>query len=108
MAGDEEGFVGEREGVEVVEGVGEEGRRGEEGDEAAAVVEEGGGEGVREVGELRRGEGGEGSHESGLCDCLVSHDYGIKCWMSCLHLWKGNECVAHFYTHLCEFPCPFF
>ena len=84
MAGNEEGFLGEGERVEMVKGVGEEGRGGEEGDKAAVVVEEGGGEGVRKGGELRGGESGEGSHhcEGGFCSSsLLSHgyDYGILC-----------------------------
>lgn len=82
VAGNEEGFLGERKGVEVIKGVGEEGRGGDKGDEAAAVLEEGGGERVTEGGELRGGEGGEGSHEGGFCSSsLVSHGYddGIMC-----------------------------
>lgn len=66
VAGDEEGLVGEREGVEAAEGEGEENGRGEEGGEAAAVVVGEGEEGVGELGELGRCEGGHRGHD-GLC-----------------------------------------
>lgn len=46
VAGNEEGFVVEGEGVEVAESEGEEGRGGEEGGEAAEVAVEDGGDGV--------------------------------------------------------------
>lgn len=77
VAGDKEGFLGKREGVEVVDGDREEGWGGEEGDEAVAVVVEGGGEGGTKGGELGGGESGEGSHDDGfhiMC-VLVTHDH---------------------------------
>lgn len=49
MAGDEEGFLEEREGVEVVEGERKEVRRGEDGGEAAMVAVEEGGNGGSEI-----------------------------------------------------------
>lgn len=77
MAGNEEGFLVEGEGVEVVEGEGEEGAGGEEGGETTVVEVEEGGDGGGQGGDLWRGEGGECCH-----DCtsggLLFH-YGIMC-----------------------------
>lgn len=69
--------MGEREGGEVVEGEGEEGRGGEEGDEAVAVVVEGGGERKAEGGELGGGESGEGTHDDGfyISVLVITHEY---------------------------------
>lgn len=55
MAGDEEGFTAEGEGVEVVESEGEEGGRREERENTVAIVVVEGGEVVGEFCELKRG-----------------------------------------------------
>lgn len=67
MAGDEEGLVVEGEGLEVAESEGEEGRGGEEGDEAAEVAAEEGGDAVGEMREVGRRESGESGHDYGFC-----------------------------------------
>lgn len=67
VAGDEEGFVVEGEGLEVAESEGEESRGGEERDEAAEVAAEEGGDGVGEMREVRRRESGERGHDYGFC-----------------------------------------
>lgn len=64
----------EGEGIEVAEGEGEEGWGGEEVGQAVAVALEGGGDGVCEIGELGRGESGEGCHDDGFSGGLVCHD----------------------------------
>lgn len=62
-AGKEERFVGEGEGIEVAKSEGEECWGREDEGEAAAVVVNVGENGVGEIGETRRREGGEGGHD---------------------------------------------
>ncbi|POO02463.1 hypothetical protein TorRG33x02_014470 [Trema orientale] len=89
VAGDEEGLVVEGEGVEAAEGEGEEGLGGEQGGEAAAAAEGLGEDGVSEVGELVRWEGGKCCHDGG---CVFVHIvYGIVCVCVCVYV-----CVFYF------------
>lgn len=74
VAGNEEGFMVEGEGVKVAKSEGEEGRGGEEGGEAAEVAVEDCGDGVGEVREVGRRESGEGGHDYGMCGVdVVGH-----------------------------------
>lgn len=92
MASDEEGLVVEGEGLEVAESKGEEGRGGEEGDEAAEVAAEEGGDAVGEMREVGRRESGESRHDYGFsgvhvichllqlittCFCEICNDFSV-------------------------------